>query len=380
METLNFVSAGAAQGLVRTVAAQSDVAVAGSFGAVGAMLEELRSGARCDMVILTAAQIAELVARGEADPHQWADLGCVATCVAVRAADPVPALGDAASLRTALAAADAIYFPDPATATAGIHFAKVLDGLGIATQVAGRLRTFPNGATAMRAMADATGHPIGCTQATEILATAGAKLAAPLPPGFDLDTVYTGIVSLRAGNAAGAARFLARLTGIETLATRQAAGFRGELLRPARADDSGAIRAVIDAVLREYALPSDPSGVDRDLDGLPGNYLAQGGMVDVAIGAQGRLVGCCAVHPLDRATCELRKMYLLPEARGRGLGLRLLRRALAFARGAGFERMELETASVLRAAIALYERNGFRPIARRSLASRCDRAFALELT
>ena len=72
-------------------------------------------------------------------------------------------------------------------------------------------------------------------------------------------------------------------------------------------------------------------------------------------------------------------MYVFSEARGHGLGGRLLRRALAFARGRGFRRVELETASVLKEAIGLYAGAGFQPIERAHLAARCDRAFALDL-
>ena len=54
----------------------------------------------------------------------------------------------AAELAIALLAADEIHFPDPKQATAGIHFAKVLDALGIAEEVASGLKTFANGATA----------------------------------------------------------------------------------------------------------------------------------------------------------------------------------------------------------------------------------------
>jgi len=72
-------------------------------------------------------------------------------------------------------------------------------------------------------------------------------------------------------------------------------------------------------------------------------------------------------------------MYLLPEARGHGLGGRMLRRAIAFARGRGFRRVELETASELKEAIALYAGAGFQPMRRAHLAARCDQAFALDL-
>ena len=94
-----------------------------------------------------------------------ADIGVVRTAIAVRAGDPLPPVGDAAALRAALLRADAIYFPDPKLATAGIHFSKVLDRLGIGRDVIMRLRPYPNGATAMRALAGARGEsPIGCTQ------------------------------------------------------------------------------------------------------------------------------------------------------------------------------------------------------------------------
>ena len=108
MASLRFLSAGAAQGLVGTVARAQDLAVEGSFGAVGAMLERHRGGEPCDVVILTHAQIAALTAEGAAVPGSAADLGAVATSIAVRAPDPAPRIADAASLRAALLAADAI--------------------------------------------------------------------------------------------------------------------------------------------------------------------------------------------------------------------------------------------------------------------------------
>jgi molybdate transport system substrate-binding protein len=110
-----------------------------------------------------------------------------------------------------LLAADEIYFPDPSKATAGIHFAAVLDRLGIRGEVDPKIRNFPNGATAMRAMAQSQGHPIGCTQATEIRATPGVRLVAPLPKGFELETTYTAAVSAAANDPAAARAFVTAL-------------------------------------------------------------------------------------------------------------------------------------------------------------------------
>ena len=91
------------------------------------------------------------------------------------------------ALKAALLAADAIYFPDPLRATAGIHFADVMRQLGIHDELAPRFRTFPNGATSMWALA-ASNAPrlIGCTQVTEINHTEGVVLVGALPDRFEL--------------------------------------------------------------------------------------------------------------------------------------------------------------------------------------------------
>jgi molybdate transport system substrate-binding protein len=376
---MEFISAGAAQGLVGAVARDMGIEVAGNFGAVGAMLERFKAGEACDVVILTNAQVADLAASAKVLPETSADVGSVPTAVAVREGAELPDVSSEESLRAALLAADAIYFPDPARATAGIHFAKVLDQLGIRAQVEKRLSIHPNGAAAMKAMAAAPGNPIGCTQATEILATPGVRLVQPLPHGFDLDTVYTAAVAARASEPKSAGEFVAHLAGPDGRAARVKAGFRGFTIRAARAEEADEVRGLVHRVLDEYGLAPDPGGVDADLHDLEAEYARRGGVFDVAVDSNGAIAGCCGVRPLDARTCELRKMYVSREARGAGLGGRLLRRAVAFARGRGFKRIELETAAELKEAIALYAGAGFQPTEREHMASRCDRAFALDL-
>jgi molybdate transport system substrate-binding protein len=228
--SLTILSGGAAQGLVAALApqfkAETGADIDGSFGAVGAMRDKLLAGAPADMLILTASLIAELTQAGRIVAGSAADLGAVATGVAVRVGDPAPAIGDADALRAALRAADDIYFPDPKLATAGIHFAKVLERLGIADEVAGRLRTFPNGAAAMRALAELKGgRPIGCTQATEILNTPGVTLVGNLPRDFALATVYRLGISTEARSPELARRLAALLTGEATRDLRRKLGF-----------------------------------------------------------------------------------------------------------------------------------------------------------
>ncbi|HXN16210.1 MAG TPA: GNAT family N-acetyltransferase, partial [Usitatibacter sp.] len=162
-------------------------------------------------------------------------------------------------------------------------------------------------------------------------------------------------------------------------ATRAHAGFEGFVIRGASATDLAPIRDIVYTVLSEYGLAPDPSGTDADLADIEANYFAPGGRFEVAVGADGRIAGCCGLVPRDADAGELRKMYLRKDVRGFGIGGRLLRRALAFARNRGYQRIELETAAVLKEAIALYRGAGFKPIERKHLARRCDQAYGLEL-
>ncbi|HET9822844.1 MAG TPA: substrate-binding domain-containing protein [Burkholderiaceae bacterium] len=230
MSTLHLLSAGAAQGLVRALEprlnAELGLALSARFGAVGAMQSLFDAGEPCDVLILTDAMIEALGRQGAVAAATRAPLGRVRTGVAVRRGDGAPDVSTPQALRDALLAADAIYFPDPEKATADIHFMKVLRELGVAGQVAARLHPHPNGATAMRELAAAASrHPIGCTQVTEILYTPGVTLVAPLPPQFELATVYTAAVSARASDAAQAARFIALLTAADTQPLRRGGGF-----------------------------------------------------------------------------------------------------------------------------------------------------------
>ena len=232
MKSLNILSGGAAQGLVASLAAafktKTGFDIAGEYGAVGAMADKLRNGVPTDIVILTAALVAKLADEKLVVPSSIADVGLVETAVAVRAGDPKVSVGDAASLRAALLAADAIFVPDTKASTAGIHVAKVLAQLGIADAVAERLKIYPNGATAMRQLAASdAARPIGCTQSTEIIATEGIVLSGPLPPGCELKTMYTAGVTTHAANAGPAQALIDLLTSADAQAARTRAGFIG---------------------------------------------------------------------------------------------------------------------------------------------------------
>jgi putative acetyltransferase len=150
-------------------------------------------------------------------------------------------------------------------------------------------------------------------------------------------------------------------------------------IRPATNQDAEGIRVLIFSVLEEFGFTPDPTGTDADLFDIEASYLAPGGMFDVAEAADGTLVGTIGVIPLNESICELRKMYLLPQVRGYGLGRLLLARAIEHARATGFRRMVLETASSLSSAKRLYISKGFIPVESDHLSPRCDQAYSLEL-
>jgi molybdate transport system substrate-binding protein len=230
MNRLKILSGGAAQGLVASVTpkfkAMTGLDIEGEFGAVGAMADKLRGGVPADIVVLTTAMIAGLARENLVVGASVADIGIVETAIAIRAGDPPVSVGDAAALRKAFLAADAIFVPDTKASTAGIHVAKVLQQLGIADEVAARLKIYPNGATAMRNLAASTApKPIGCTQSTEIISTAGVILSGSLPPGCELSTVYTAAVTTQAVNGRQAQELIDLLTGIEQRDLRERAGF-----------------------------------------------------------------------------------------------------------------------------------------------------------
>lgn len=232
MTKLNVLSGGAAQGLVRGLAeafkAQTGFGVEGEFGAVGIMADKLSAGTAADLVILTQAVLAKLAAEKLVVPSSITDVGRVETALAVRSRDPRVVVKTEADLRDVLRSADAIYVPDTKASTAGQHVAKVLDQLGIAYEVASRLKIFPNGATAMRELANSTAtRPIGCTQATEIIATDGIALSGSLPPGCELVTMYTAGVTARAAYPKEAAALVGLLAGADHRELRQRAGFSG---------------------------------------------------------------------------------------------------------------------------------------------------------
>ncbi len=103
---------------------------------------------------------------------------------------------------------------------------------------------------------------------------------------------------------------------------------------------------------------------DQELAGLPGDYAPPAGRLLLAE-YDGQLAGCVALHRLhEEGVCEMKRLYLRPQFRGKGLGRALADRIIAEARAIGYKRMRLDTVEpVMKDAVAMYRKIGFREIA-----------------
>ena len=133
-------------------------------------------------------------------------------------------------------------------------------------------------------------------------------------------------------------------------------------LRPIEPRDDAAVAAIIRTVMPEFGAIGCGFAInDPEVDWMSRAY-AEPRSAYFVVERDGKVVGGAGIAPLeggDGATCELRKMYFLPGARGIGAGAAMMARCLQAARDAGFSRCYLETLGGMDAAMRLYERAGF---------------------
>jgi putative acetyltransferase len=102
---------------------------------------------------------------------------------------------------------------------------------------------------------------------------------------------------------------------------------------------------------------------DKELAGLPGDYAPPDGRL-LLVQYEDRLAGCVALHSLEPGICEMKRLYLRPQFRGKGLGRTIAEHIIAEARQIGYRRMRLDTVEpVMKDAVAMYRKLGFKEIA-----------------
>lgn len=154
-------------------------------------------------------------------------------------------------------------------------------------------------------------------------------------------------------------------------------------IRPVRAADDAALAAIIRAGMGEFGLCGGPAD-EPEVDAISRAFGGPRSAFFVAE-ADGRVLGGGGIGPLAGGpddACELRKMYLAPDARGRGAGRRLLEACLGAARARGYRTCRLATLGRMERARRLYERSGFLPAEeeiRGTGHAGCDRWYSLDL-
>lgn len=157
-------------------------------------------------------------------------------------------------------------------------------------------------------------------------------------------------------------------------------------LRAIRREDNPTVSQVIRTVMTEFSCVGEGFSInDPEVDDMYSAYAQPRAGFFVLTDQEDGVVGVGGYAPLtgsDGNTCELRKMYLLPAARGQGAGRRLLEHCLQAAAADGYTRMYLETVQGMTDAAALYVRNGFTaldaPLGHTGHCS-CDRYMVKEL-
>jgi molybdate transport system substrate-binding protein len=169
-----------------------------AYTTMGAITERVMAGETADLVIGSTQSLDRLAREGRIDPASRVTIAQVGIGAVVPTGTPKPPIGSAEELKAALLGAKTIVYAFPAGGgAAGVHIAKVIDGLGIAEQVKPKTRFGAGGDVTEVTMAQGPGA-FGMTQISEIVHKPGAEFVGPFPAGLQN---YTGVTIGTLGGA-----------------------------------------------------------------------------------------------------------------------------------------------------------------------------------
>jgi len=196
-----------------------------TFGTVGGLLDRIEAGEPADVLVLARPPLEQAAQRGKVLPGSIVDLGRVGVGIAVHNDAPSPDVSTPDALRTALLAARSLAYGDPAKGdSSGIHFAQVLDRLGITQEMGAKTILAPVG-LAVAELVERGEAQMGATQASVIRACRGIKLVGLLPASLQHYTTYAAAVTTDAVSGEAAGRFVDYLTTAPAKSGFARAGF-----------------------------------------------------------------------------------------------------------------------------------------------------------
>jgi molybdate transport system substrate-binding protein len=195
------------------------------YGTAGQVRDRAVSGQAFDLIIAPPTALSDLAARHLVTRDSESDVASVRLGVAVKTGAAMPAIEDDRAFAKALLDAPSIGMADPASgATSGIYLARLIDRLGIADKVSPKVKYYPEGQTAMEAMARGE-VLLALGQISEIKPVPGVSLVGPIPEDLQLETTYAAGIGANSRSPEVARKLLSYLTGPAVQASLKANGF-----------------------------------------------------------------------------------------------------------------------------------------------------------
>jgi ribosomal protein S18 acetylase RimI-like enzyme len=132
-------------------------------------------------------------------------------------------------------------------------------------------------------------------------------------------------------------------------------------IRPAWDSDLPAVRRLFTDYVEWLGIDLAFQGFEAELRALPGKYVPPDGRLLLA-GLGDVPAGCVGLRPIAPGVCEMKRLWVAPAFRGRGVGAALVDRVIQEAQGIGYAKMRLDTLARMTGALKLYRSRGFREI------------------